>query len=285
MLGSTAFSAKGVSAASKKSSKLRPDPGLSFESFSTRDWLVTAAVQNLLASASGYERADTFHMQGLGSRSRAVQNRACDAQILSERFKHFFKLGPIRLTHLTSSTNTTDSVSDPSAATKLPAAVSGKRMTVVVLLTLLITGGLFYWVTLAYSAYNAARRETDRTWRELAPELSLRYRDLDRSIAEANDAREIDPQSLYKWAAARDAFSGTSQSLGQIEAAQTLEQLVASMPARVRGSQRPSPELERLAANYSSAATNQRAVGHRAGSRLLKTMLNLPDPPEFQITE
>ncbi len=54
-------------------------------------------------------------------------------------------------------------------------ALSGKRLTITLMIVLLSTGGLFYWVTMAYSSYNAARRQTDREWRELATLLEARY--------------------------------------------------------------------------------------------------------------
>ena len=174
---------------------------------------------------------------------------------------------------------------EQSGSAYLPGGISGKRMTIVVLLTLLVTGVLFYWVTMAYTEYNAARRETDRTWRELAPELDRRYQAIDDRLARADETLQITPEFAQQWRETRDAFSRTSQALRQIQAAERLEALIATLPLELRDVQPPASRLAQLTSKYSVAAAKQRAVGATSGSRLLKLMLSLPEPTEFRLAE
>lgn len=159
-------------------------------------------------------------------------------------------------------------------------SLSGKRMTIVLMLILLSTGGLFYWVTTAYSVYNAARRQTDRDWRELATLLETRYRELDQRITEANPS-VVDPQLRDDWKAARDQFQGTGISRLQIDSAEKVEAIVARLPESLATT--PSAELAGARAKYDQSAQQQRAIGQTAGSKLLKVMLNLPDPKDFAL--
>lgn len=179
--------------------------------------------------------------------------------------------------------NSAEPAEPSSQSARLPAQFSGRRLTIVVLLLLLLTGGLFYWVTIAYSQYNAARRETDRAWRELAPQLDSRYAAIDRAIGEMKTAEGLDAPEAAEWSAARNAFAGTSKSLRQVDAAARLEQVLAALPAKVRQEAPASAELETLVSAYSEAAARQRAIGQTAGSLMLKTMLNLPEPAEFRL--
>ena len=177
------------------------------------------------------------------------------------------------------------SVAEPSLTSAEPPSISGKRLTITVLIALLITGGLFFWVATAYGTYNAARRQTDRAWRELAPELRMRYRALDASIAEAVGDERLEPDIAAKWTAAHDTFSGTSQSRFQLVAAQKLEQLVAGLPSELRTQHPISLRAAELARAHAEAAAHQRAVGQTWGSRLLKSMLYLPEPEDLVLVE
>ena len=192
-----------------------------------------------------------------------------------------------------------------------PTTISGQRMTIVVLLVLGLSGALFYWVTTAYSGYNAARRHTDRIWRDLASQLEPRYRRWDKQIAQAVDAHQLDMRIGERWHSARERFSATTLAYPQIEAAQALEQILVSLPTEARPkaadtsqSSAPQPAAQPASTSptnsqqsnslqvgadqsldyqpFLTAVAAQRAVGQTLGSRMLKLMLNLPDPPTFQ---
>jgi hypothetical protein len=169
------------------------------------------------------------------------------------------------------------------SATPAPAAISGKALTLVMLVILLVTGALFYWFTMAYADYNAARRKTDRAWRELVPGLDVRYRAYDLNIAQRIDNREIEAQTAQEWLAARDRFSGTVLTAHQIPAAQSLEDLIAALPPSPVANQPDPLPLLKLSNEYTQAAVNQQVVGQSLGSKLLKLFLNLPEPHEFDI--
>ncbi|MGN6547894.1 MAG: hypothetical protein ACTHK7_22865 [Aureliella sp.] len=166
-----------------------------------------------------------------------------------------------------------------------PATISGRRMTVVVLITLLATGLLFYWVTTSYGTYNAARRQTDRTWRALAAVLDERYQQYDARLAQALAEKQIDAATEQRWKETRDSFSRTTLAGHQVEAAQTLEAAIAQLPPALRLPEDDSPELHKLTGDYAAAVATQRQVGQTAGSRMLKLMLSLPEPPEFKLAE
>lgn len=161
-------------------------------------------------------------------------------------------------------------------------SVSGKRLTIVLMIVLLSTGGLFYWVTTSYSAYNAARRQTDRDWRELATLLETRYRILDQRIGPA-DQPTVEAKLSQEWRAARDAFTGTGISSLQVESAEKVESVIERLPDSVAASETVSDELKSALGKYEKSARHQREMGSTAGSRLLKIMLNLPDPKDIQL--
>lgn len=177
--------------------------------------------------------------------------------------------------------------SRPSNASQVPKApgVSGKRLTVVTLIALLVTGALFYWVATSYATYNAARRQTDAAWRALAIDLDARYRAFDSGVARGVESGSIDAPAGTSWRNTLDAFSGTSLSVHQIQAARDLEAIIQSLPGELKPSIEQSNELKSHATQYASAAAHQRAVGQSAGSLLIKRMLVLPDPLDFQIAE
>ncbi len=159
--------------------------------------------------------------------------------------------------------------------------ISGKRLTVVVVATLLTTGFFFYWLTTAYAAHNAARRETERRWRELATVLAERYRALDGVIAKGVDSREVDMRLGERWRSLRDRFSGTGLSVQQAAAAEELETLMSQLPASL--ADEPTETLREASHRYTAAVEHQKQLGRTAGSRMLKLMLNLPDPPAVHV--
>lgn len=166
-----------------------------------------------------------------------------------------------------------------------PATISGRRMTVLVLATLLVTGLLFYWVTTAYGTYNAARRQTDRTWRTLATALDKRYEQYEAAIKRAAAEEKIDRAAADRWQAARDRFKRTTLAAHQVEAARTLEASIAALPRSERLPDDDAPQLREPYTDYVAAVQNQRQVARHAGSRLLKLMLSLPEPLEFSLAE
>ncbi len=183
-------------------------------------------------------------------------------------------------------------VVESTSVPRLPRAIPGKPLTLVVLAVLGTCGFFFYAVVNSYAAYNAARRQTDSSWRELAGKLDIRYRQLDRLIAKGVDGGTIDMRLGEKWRSVRDAFSGTSLSNQQTAAACELESLLAQMPQQVIASDaetdsgaKPTSELIEAVEKYQAAAANQREIGQTAGSRLLKSMLILVEPPKFELAE
>ena len=157
---------------------------------------------------------------------------------------------------------------------------SGKRLTIVLMIVLLSTGGLFYWVTTAYTTYNAARRQTDRDWRELATLLETRYRKLDERLASVGEPN-LDKQLIEDWRAARDTFTGTGISGLQIQSAEKVEAVIERLPDAISAKDTLGDELNSALVKYEESAKHQRAVGQTLGSRLLKVMLNLPDPKDI----
>lgn len=162
-------------------------------------------------------------------------------------------------------------------------SLSGKRLTIVLMIILLGTGGLFYWVTTAYTTYNAARRQTDRDWRALATLLENRYREFDQRITAAVEQQKIEAQLGEQWRAARDAFTGTGISDRQIESATKVEAVIDSLPDSIAAGQSESAELKQAVEKYELSAQQQRQIGQTAGSKLLKIMLNLPDPKDIEL--
>ncbi len=166
------------------------------------------------------------------------------------------------------------------SSTPLQGSFSGKRLTIVLMIVLLATGGLFYWVTTSYSTYNAARRQTDRDWRELATLLEVRYRTINERVATV-----ADESIARQWRTARDQFTATGISQLQIQSAREAEAVIGELPQTVTTEDTVSEELKLAVDKYEQSADHQRAVGRTLGSRLLKVMLNLPDPIDIELMQ
>ena len=175
----------------------------------------------------------------------------------------------------------------PATTSPQPASViSGKLLTVGLLVVLLTTGGLFYWFTTSYANYNAARRQTERAWRTLVVELDLRYRQWDIAVARGVDANAIDMRLGERWRTARDRFMGTALPAIQIPAAQAIEQLIDEIPDQITSDGPPDrSKAVELSEDYAQSASQQYDTGKSTGSRMLKLILNLPDPPTFELSK
>ncbi len=93
----------------------------------------------------------------------------------------------------------------------------------------------------------------------------------------------MDAALQEEWRSVRDAYTGTGIRGLQIDSAIQAESIIGRLPVAISASQPPSEELVKAITKYDQSAERQRAIGQTAGSRLLKIMLNLPDPKSFAL--
>lgn len=157
--------------------------------------------------------------------------------------------------------------------------VSGRKVTVVVLLALAIVGGWVSYSLWCYSQIDLARASSAQAWRTLAEELSGRYRTIESLIAKGVDEESIAMEDGEKFQILVDRFRTTVQFAGQYAAAQDLEGLltdVADLPAA------NSSMLSALT-EFNDCMVNERSQLDRSGSRFLAFFLKFADPQELKL--
>ncbi len=119
--------------------------------------------------------------------------------------------------------NSTPTRSNPPAP-----GVSGKRVTLIVLLGLFLVGGFLSYTLWTYNRFDDARKSTTLAWRELTEQLAMRYRVAEKIIAKRVDSRETKMEFGERFQLAVERFRTTARTADQFVAAQSLEELLRS---------------------------------------------------------
>lgn len=176
------------------------------------------------------------------------------------------------------------------------AGLSGRRVTLVVvcsLLLVMIFVGYCLWV---FNHLERSREQAVAAWRGVASELSLRNYAFEKVIAQGVDSQLIDIARGEKFRLSVDRFSTTTQIDKQIDAAQEVELRVQVI--RKTLANRPEaadlikewdpiaikpPRLSSALDAYADVVQKQKELLSSIGGRVLLLFVRLTQPREFQI--
>lgn len=162
--------------------------------------------------------------------------------------------------------------------------MSGRRVTVTVLVGLVLVAAWLSYALWSYNRIDAARANTTVSWRELAEPLSKRYGRLEKEVAAGVDSREIDMQLGERFRLAIDRFRTTAQAPLQYVAAQDLEQVLAELASS--GVELPPVSSEVAAAieKHNACLRQETELLASPGGRFLLLFLRFTEPVEFSVT-
>jgi hypothetical protein len=170
-----------------------------------------------------------------------------------------------------------------SQETALPAGgISGKRLTVVVLVALIGTGLLLTYTLSVYSQLDLARKRADAQWREVATMLDARYRQAELAVAKGVDSHAVKMEFGEKFRLAVDGFRTTTSSASQQHSSELLEQLLAA-EAEALGAVGVASELAQGIEAYNSHSSQIAKILASPGGRILDVFLGLPAPQPFRL--
>lgn len=157
--------------------------------------------------------------------------------------------------------------------------MSGRRVTSVVLASLLIVGGWLSYTLWTYNRIDVARANTAQSWRQLAEQLSVRYRGAESQIAAGVDERQIDMEFGERFRLAMDRFRTTAQSEPQFEAARELEDLLAEkrIPAKSSG------DLSAAVDQFNAKIDSESRVIDSVGGRFLSLFLHFQPSVKMEL--
>lgn len=178
-----------------------------------------------------------------------------------------------------------------SAATAGPPGISGKRLTLGVLVALVLIGVSLSYTLWTYNELDRARRTSVTAWRAVTEHLAQRYRTAEKMVAEGVDNRQLDMEFGEKFRLAIDAFRTTSLPEEQVNAAERLEQLLAAEDIAAKDIAAGGAELEPLPAaaeaeieSYNLAREREKELLESWGGRLLDVFLKFEVPRPFSVT-
>lgn len=166
-----------------------------------------------------------------------------------------------------------------------PAGVSGKRVTIWVVLALLGIGIALSATLWTYNSLDAARDASAIAWREATVELDQRYRAVERQLAEAASEATVSADLRQRFELAVDRFRTTSIAVDQMAAAENVEQLLGSndFPAAVLRANPPTAELRARLDTYNQQRLRERELRESFGGRMLELFLSLPASTPFHL--
>lgn len=167
--------------------------------------------------------------------------------------------------------------------------ISGKRLTLAVLATLIGTGLLLTYTLYVYSQLDEARKRADAQWREVATLLDSRYRGAELAVAKGVDSGAVKMEFGEQFRLAIDGFRTTSDSTKQQQTAVKLEQLLASEAARlsIGGADSAAPlksetPLLKSVEQYNADTAEITRILGTPGGKILDVFLGIPTPTPFE---
>ncbi len=159
--------------------------------------------------------------------------------------------------------------------------VSGKHLTVGVIISLFAILALLLYSLSAYSRLDQAHDASAECWREVASGLDGRYRQAEKLVAEAIDTQRVKIEFGERFRLAIDGFRTTSQPNLQQANALELENLLAGQSGL--STLAWPPELVARIDAYNAALAEVAGIQSSLGGRLLNIFLGLEVPEPFEI--
>ncbi|GAB5402265.1 MAG: hypothetical protein Aurels2KO_04960 [Aureliella sp.] len=173
--------------------------------------------------------------------------------------------------------------------------LSGRRVTQVVLLLLVVLGGTLAYALWSYSQLENIRADQRDAWSELREPLAARYREIEKRVAVGVDGGNIPIAWAEKFRLAIDQFRTTAQPADQYAVAEQVEGLVGELSeptvvdsaANVPGAIVPavSPEVSAALAKFNSQLDRETEQLASPGCQLLDVFLAFREPGQFELAQ
>jgi hypothetical protein len=163
--------------------------------------------------------------------------------------------------------------------------ISGKRLTVWLLLALAAMGILISYTLWSYGRLDAHREETAVAWRAVTEELVPRYALAEGLVANEVARGEIPGEKGEQLRLAVDRFQTTSLTVEQEAAAREVETLLATVVDKPLLEQlAPDTSLQAAVEAYNASLARQSATIRSLGGRILSIFLYFPSVTPFSIS-
>lgn len=185
----------------------------------------------------------------------------------------------------------TQNVSETDSTTPVPGQVpgmSGKKLTAVVIVGLVIIGMGLSYTLWTYSRIDAAREDVQVAWREVVQQLASRYHRIETAVARGVDDEQIAMEWGEQFRLAIDHYRTTAQFDEQYLAAERVESLLVGEPV-AHIDLKPENALDEAldeALDSLDAQLKQRSDWLSSpGGKFLDIFLEFPELPEFVLSK
>lgn len=174
-----------------------------------------------------------------------------------------------------------NSTTHPDTTSSQP-GMSGRRVTLIVLLLLIVIGVILSYTLWSYGQLGAIRKHKQAAWAELREPLADRYRVLEKIVAAGVDDTSIPMAWGEKFRLAVDSFRTTAQVTYQYDAAIEVEKLLAeaefAFPAAAQDS-----SLTEAVERFNAQLDRETQQLTTPGCQLLDVFLEFPPPGQFKL--
>ncbi|MEO8269784.1 MAG: hypothetical protein ABI557_08690 [Aureliella sp.] len=166
-----------------------------------------------------------------------------------------------------------------------PPGISGKRVTVWVIVALVAVGASLSYTLWTYNRLDVARGQSALAWRDATESLAERYRLAEFGLVESSANGATGETFSQEFQSAVDTFRTTSIVNEQVAAAERIEELLGSDKFRNPAFQAlPSPEkLQNTLDEYNMRRQREQVLLKSLGGRILDIFLEFPDSKPFRL--
>ncbi len=154
---------------------------------------------------------------------------------------------------------------------------------------LVIVGGFWF-----YGQVESAQQGTDRAWRSVAEQLSMRYRRLEKSVAIGVDKGIVPIDLSEQFRLSIDTFSSSSAVASQMESAVKLEQVLTQIDKGIPASEADfrgqwtearstADGLAKAVDQYNTSVRELSYIRNGLPGRLLQLFIHLNEPIPFSL--
>lgn len=173
------------------------------------------------------------------------------------------------------------------SSTPPPPGISGKRVTLWVVVGLVAIGVSLSYTLWTYNKLDAARAQSALAWRSAIESLVERYRLADLGLAESVASGATSDAFGQQFQSAVDTFRTTSIVNEQVSAAERIEELLGSgeFPSQARQALPRSARLQSELDEYNQRRGVEQVLLRSLGGRILDIFLEFPDSQPFQLAK
>ncbi len=166
-----------------------------------------------------------------------------------------------------------------------PPGISGKRITLWVIVGLVVIGGSLSYTLWTYNRFDAARAQSAQAWRGAIELLAERYHAAELGLAEGIAKGATSDAFGQELQTAVDTFRTTSIVNEQVSAAERIEELLGSgeFPSQARQALLSPTQLQAALDEYNLRRNRERVLLKTLGGRILDLFLEFPESQPFQL--